>query len=113
MAHDVRYEDSPAEGYEESLAGRARRANPPRDRETLGSRQDRVWKAAEMLDNAVDSLTARISPVLLPERPMDAIGGVLAEDAVVSDLAGFLAQLTDKLDRLGRRVSETSERVDL
>jgi hypothetical protein len=107
------YGDSEASTYEEGPARRARPqpGTPPRD--ALGGRQKRLWEAAETLDNALDTLTHRIAPVLLPERVEGALAGIDGDAADSSALSGFLDQLRERLERLGHRVSETSERVDL
>lgn len=109
------YEETAQDSYDEARAERVQRTVPRRGRapgDTLGERQKRLWEAAEVLDNALDTLTGRISPVLLPERE-GALAGIDGDTADVSELSGFLDQLNDKLARLGRRVSELSERVDL
>jgi hypothetical protein len=106
MSRDVEYDT------EDAVAVR----RPPqkgKSGNSLGDRQDRLWKAAETLDNALDTLTHRMAPVLLPERADGALAGVAVDTEDVSDLGGFLDQLLDKLERLGRRVSTTSERIDL
>lgn len=104
------------DGYEEE---RAKARDPRRPRQgpmpgdSLSGRQTRLWKAAETLDNVLDTLTERVAPVLLPPRPSPALAS-LGEDSVdSSDLGGFLDQLHSKLDSLARRAGELSERVDL
>lgn len=110
MAHDVRYEDEPQPGYDEPREHRAHRDRPQKS--GLGGRQDRLWKAAEVLDNTLDTLAHRLGPVLLPERP-SALGAVTADQADMSDLGGFFDHLTERLETLGRRAAELSERIDL
>lgn len=105
------YDDTAREDYSTEAAGPSRR--PRQGGTALGARQDRLWKAAETLDNALDSLTHRLAAVLLPERPSAALGSVGADSPDASDLGQFLDNLTGKIDTLGRRLAETTERVDL
>jgi hypothetical protein len=99
--------------YEETAETRVRPAQGPQPGDVLGRRQRRLWESAETLDNALDTLTHRIAPVLLPERAEAALSGVVQNEDANSDLGGFLDQLLEKLERLGRRTSATTERVDL
>jgi hypothetical protein len=103
MAHDVRYEDTTEAGYGEERERRA--ARPQKAGAGLSARQDRLWKAAEVLDNALDTLTHVLTPILLPEGAT-ALGAVEPDSPDRSDHGAFL-------EHLGRRISETSERVDL
>jgi hypothetical protein len=99
---------------DDAREARARvRAKQQQPGETLSGRQARLWSAAEILDNALETLTARVVPVLLPERTSAALAGIVSDPADRSDLGGFLDQLTERLEHVGRRVSELSERIDL
>lgn len=106
------YDQTDAE-YDAEVAKARRPRQGSQPGETLGGREARLWKAAETLDNALDTLADRMHPVLLPERAAAALSGVGDDSPERSDLGGFLDELTTKLDRLGRRAADLSERVDL
>jgi hypothetical protein len=106
MSSDVEYDAEP-----ETV--QVRRGRPRQSGTGLGARQDNLWKAAEVLDNALDGLAHRLGPVLLPERPSPALGSVGQDSPDASEHALFLDNLTSKIESLGRRAGELSERVDL
>jgi hypothetical protein len=105
------YEETTRASYDEERDSRAVRPEP-RPGEILDGRRDRLWRAAEALDNMLDTLTSRLVPVLLPE-PVVALGAVEGETRDGSDLGAFLDHLTGKLESLGRRASELAGRIDL
>jgi hypothetical protein len=99
--------------YDEAEMVRTRPLQGPMPGDALGGRQKRIWEATESLDNALDTLSQRIAPVLLPERTSPALAGIAGDSDERSDLGGFLDQLHDQLVRLGYRAAELSERTDL
>jgi hypothetical protein len=107
------YDQDTQDAAEVRLETRRRPSQGPQPGDVLGQRQRRLWEAAETLDNALDTLTHRITPVLLPERAEGALSGIAGDADANSELGGYLDQLLDKLERLARRTSTTAERVDL
>jgi hypothetical protein len=104
------YGDEPTRDYE---AERDVRARVRQERGGLNARQDSAWRAMETLDNALDTLSSRLSAVLLPERPTPALAGLSQDPSDVSEHGAYLDRLTERLEALGRRVSELSDRIDL
>jgi len=83
------------------------------DRTSLQQRQDALWRAIETLDNTLDSLSERLRPVLLPERPTPAMASIDGEPEDRSDLSAFLDHAAARVNLLGERAAELSGRVDL
>jgi hypothetical protein len=77
------------------------------------ARAERIQKGLEVLDNGIDTIHSRIDPVLRPEAPSPALGGVPSDPDATSELGGWLDNVERRLDSLGMRLSSLSERVDL
>jgi type II secretory pathway component PulJ len=91
----------------------AARAAKLRARPGLDDRKERLQQRMETLDNALETLAHRIGSVLLPERPEAALAGVVQDAPDTSDLGAFFDYMTARVDALGRRAAELSERIDL
>jgi hypothetical protein len=110
------YGDGEVSTYEpeEDRPGRRTRPKPgPIAGDALSGRQQRLWEVAETLDNALETLTQRVGPVLSPEAATTPISALDGDREDRSELGAFLDQLTDRLRSLGRRTSALSERIDL
>jgi hypothetical protein len=108
------YGDDEASAYEaEERDTRRKIRQGQQPGNTLVGRQKRLWEAAETLDNALETLTARVGPVLTPEAAATPIGALDGDREDRSELGAFLDQLTDRLRSIGRRTSALSERIDL
>ena len=106
------YEETAQASYDEARDLRVKARPERRPGEILDGRRDRLGREAETLDNLLDALTTRLSPVLLPEQasPLGAVG---ADSPATSDHGAFLDHLTERLSILGRRLGEVVERIDL
>jgi hypothetical protein len=94
MSYDVGRDRRAGYGEERDAAAAA----PNRGPGGLDGRQDRLWKAAEALDNALDTLTHRLVPGPPPGAPRPALTCGRGRDEPGSDLGAFLDHLTGRLE---------------
>jgi uncharacterized protein YceH (UPF0502 family) len=107
MSRDVEYDAV------EGMAREIRAGRGTQKPGTIQARQDTLWRTIETLDNVLDSLSVRLSAVLLPERPSPALTAAEADPADTSDHGAFLDHAAARVESLGRRVAELSQRIDL
>lgn len=107
------YGDSEASTYDEPAEARmdvrARRGNGS----AWKARAERIQKALEIADNALDTLHQRIDAVLRPMPSAATLGGVPSDPDAASELGAWMDNVERRLASLGMRTSELSERVDL